>query len=326
VKLASIEKFVTEAHPPFSPDTVIEERDPYQNDMSLERILREAAEGLDGVLGVSVKHLGTRAAASINGGELFPTASVFKLPVIVEFYRQVEAGGIGLDDKFILRERDKVPGSGILKELSEGLELSLRDLLELMMILSDNTATDIVTERVGKENVNATLRELGLTRTAVVHDCRDILFDLIGLDGLQDEEKTLELFRAEARRERMGGTWSLGVDGNNVTTPEEMLRLLELIVEGKAAGRESCDAILETMGRCQTGEYRIAKYLPRREIEFAHKTGSIPGIRNDVGVVTIRGTGERYLISCFTKAASDVYAAEEAIALASRSVYELFTG
>jgi len=91
--------------------------------MSLERILREAADGLDGVLGVSVKHHESGVAASINGAELFPTASVFKLPVIVEFYRQVEAGGLGLDDRFVLRERDKVPGSGILKELSEGLEL-----------------------------------------------------------------------------------------------------------------------------------------------------------------------------------------------------------
>jgi beta-lactamase class A len=326
VKLASIEKFVTETHSPFSPDTVIEERDHYQTDMSLERILRDAVEGFDGVLGVSVKHLGSGAAASINSDELFPTASVFKLPVIVEFYRQVEAGGMGLDDRLVLRERDKVPGSGILKELSEGLELSLRDLVELMMVLSDNTATDIVTERVGMENVNATLRELGMTRTVVVHDCRDILFDLIGLDDLQDEEKTLELFRAEARRERIGGTWSLGVEGNNVTTPEEMLYLLELIVKGKAVGRVSCDTILETMSRCQTGEYRIAKYLPRGEIEFAHKTGSISGIRNDVGVVTIRRTGERYLISCFTKAASDIYAAEEAIAVASRRVYKLFTG
>jgi beta-lactamase class A len=326
VKLASIERFVTEVHRPCDLDTVKEEREPYQLDMSLGNILREAAEGFDGVLGVSVKHLGTGAAASINGDELFPTASVFKVPVIVEFYRRVEAGGMDLDDRVVLREGDKVPGSGILKELSEGLELTLRDLVELMMILSDNTASDIVTERVGADNVNATLRELGLTRTAVVHDCRDILFDLIGLDGLPDEEKTLELFRAEARRERIGGTWSLGVEGNNVTTPEEMLHLLELIVEGKAASRESCDAILETMRRCQTGEHRIAKYLPKREIDFAHKTGSIPGIRNDVAAVTIRGTGERYLISCFTKAASDVYAAEEAIARASRRVYELFTG
>ena len=289
----------------------------------LERI-REAAEGFEGVLGVSVKHLGTGEAASLNGGELFPTASVFKVPVIVALYRQVDAGAVSLDEKVVLREEDKVPGSGILKELSPGLEITLRDLVTLMMIVSDNTATDLVVERVGLENVNATLRRLGLERTRVVADCRDILFDLIGLNDLPDEEKTLDLFRERARAAVLKGSWSLGVENNDVTTPDEMLRLLEMIVEGEAASRESCDAILETMSRCQTGSYRIGKYLPREKVEIAHKTGSLPGIRNDAGVVTLLDGGDRYIISCFTREAADVYAAEEAIARASKAVYDHF--
>jgi len=104
-----------------------------------------------------------------------------------------------------------------------------------------------------------------------------------------------------------------------------MLRLLEMIHEGEAASRESCDAILATMRRCQTGGYRIAKYLPRSEIDFAHKTGSLPGIRNDAGIVTLRGTGESYIISCFTMDATDVFEAEEVIAEASKNVYGHFT-
>jgi beta-lactamase class A len=221
-------------------------------------------------------------------------------------------------------EEDKVPGSGILRELDEGLELSVRDLIELMMILSDNTATDLLTERVGIDNVNATLRELGLEKTRVVADCRDILFDLIDLNNLPDEEKTIGLYRERIREGAGKGTWSLGTEENDVTTPDEMLGLLEMIHEGEAASRESCDAILATMRRCQTGGYRIAKYLPRSEIDFAHKTGSLPGIRNDAGIVTLRGTGESYVISCFTKGAADVLEAEEAIAEASRNVYEHF--
>jgi beta-lactamase class A len=294
------------------------------NVMALLDQIIEAAKGFEGMLGVSVKHLDSGKGASLNGDELFPTASVFKIPVIVEFYRQLESGEASLDEKVVLLDRDKVPGSGILKELSEGLEITYRDLLELMMILSDNTATDLIVEKVGKEKVNETLRELGLEKTQVVADCRDILFDLVGLSDIPEEEKTIDLFNEKAKEAPLGGTWSLSVEENDVTTPDEMLRLLGMIVEGEAASRESCDAILETMGRCQTGTYRISKYLPSEEIDFAHKTGSLPGIRNDVGVVTYRKTGQRYIVCCFTKDAEDFHSAEETIARASEAIYAYF--
>jgi len=294
--------------------------------MSLISRIHREAEGFSGVLGVAVKHLRTGESASLMGGELFPTASVFKLPVIVELYRQVDAGTLSLDEKMILREEDKVPGSGVLKELSPGLAVTLRDLVELMMILSDNTATDIVVEKVGMERVNEALRSLGLRRTKIVADCRDMLFDLIGLNDIPEDEKTMALYREKSKGVKLGGSWSLGTEHNDVTTPNEMLRLVEMIVEGRAASRSSCDAILETMSRCQTGTYRIAKYLPRESVEVADKTGALPGIRNDAGVVTLLESGERYVLSCFTKGASDNYAAEEVIARVSRGVYDHFTG
>jgi beta-lactamase class A len=293
--------------------------------MVLVERIREAAEGFDGVLGVSVRHLGTGEEASVNGDELFPTASVFKVPVLVELYRQVDSGRMDLDEKIFLLEKDMVPGSGILKELSEGLVLSVGDLINLMMILSDNTATDIITEKVGLENVKAMLGGLGFEKTKIVADCRDILFDLVGLNDVPDEEKTMELYREAASASLGRGSWSLGVEGNDVTTPDEMTRLLGMIAEGEAASRGSCDAILEIMGRCQTGGYRLPKYLPSGDVKIAHKTGSLPGIRNDCGVVTLKESGESYVISCFTKGAGDVYGAEEAIAKASKNVYDYFT-
>jgi beta-lactamase class A len=293
--------------------------------MSLNERIAELSEVFDGMLGVAVKHLDGGESASLNGDELFPTASVFKVPVIVELYRQVEERILSLDEKVILREEDKVPGSGILKELSPGLSVSLLDLAALMMIVSDNTATDLVVEKVGKENINATLQRLGLERTVVVVDCRDVLFDLVDLNDLPDEEKNISLFEAKARETSIGGSWSLGVEENNVATATEMLRLLEMIVDGRAVSRQSCDAILETMRRCQTGGYRITKYLPLDRVEFAHKTGSLPGIRNDAGIVTLIDSGERYIISCFTRKAADNFAAEETIAQVSKGVYDYFT-
>ena len=273
-----------------------------------------------------MKHLGTGESGNLNGDRLFPTASVFKVPVLVGFYRQAERGALSPEQQVVLTERDKVPGSGILKELSEGLSVSLRDLLSLMMIVSDNTATDLIVGRVGFENVNATLDELGLHRTRVVRYCREILFDLVGVNDLPLEEMTMGIFGELSEAREYGGSWSLGVEENDVTTPNEMSGLLELIVKGEAAGRESCDEILSVMVKCQTGQYRVPKYLPTKEVVLQRKTGSLPGIRNDVAVVTVKSSGDQYVISCFTMGAEDVYEAEEAVAQVSKAVYEYFTG
>ena len=288
-----------------------------------DEIVKET-KGFEKVLGVAVKHLGTGETAVFNGGELFPTASVFKVPLIVELFRQSEEGKLSLDDKITLFERNKVPGSGILKELSEGLEITIRDLSRLMMILSDNTATDLLVGLVGKENVNATMRGLGLNNTVVIANCRDILFDLVGANDLSDDEKTLSVYLEKAKAGTNKGSWSLGTERNDVTTPEEMNKLLGLLVEGKAARQTSCEAILSTMDKCQTGEYRIPKYLPVDKVKMTRKTGSLPGIRNDVGVITILATGDKYSLSCLTKGAIDVYAAEEVIARVSRNIYHYF--
>jgi beta-lactamase class A len=292
--------------------------------MAIVEELEDIAELFQGTMGIAGKNLTSGEVYDLNGDQLFPTASVFKIPVLVEMYRQVERGEIDLDEEIILRDIDKVPGSGILREMSEGLTISIKDLASLMMIVSDNTATDLILHKVGKDEVNGTLEELGFEQTRIVVGCREILFDLVGLSGIPEEEKTLENYMFQAEQGEIEGSWSLGVEDNNVTTPREMAHLLELIVKGEAASRESCDSILEIMGRCQTGRYRIPKYLPSKEIQLVHKTGSLPGIRNDSGVITIKSSGERYILSCFTKDAVDVYEAEEAIAEASLRVYEYF--
>lgn len=292
--------------------------------MSLIEAIKGPAESFKGVLGVSVKNLETGESADINGDSLFPTASTFKIPVLVEFYRQVERGKLSLDEKVILRHEDKVPGSGVLKELSSGMMITYRDLVKLMMIVSDNTATDLVVREVGMGSINNTLQRLGLGKTRVVRYCREILFDLVGINKPL-EEMTIDLWNKVSEDIDYHGTWSLGVDNNDVATPGEMTRLLELIVRGKAAERESCEAILEIMGKCQTGQYRIPKYLPSKELRLQRKTGSLPGIRNDIGVITFRETGKRYILCCFTMNAEDVYGAEEVIALVSKNVYEYFS-
>jgi beta-lactamase class A len=169
------------------------------------------------------------------------------------------------------------------------------------------------------------MRELGLKKTMVTKYCRQILFDLVGINNLTIEEMSLDVFLKAAETGDYKGSWSLETDDNDVTTPNEMNRLLELIINGKAASRESCNHIMDIMSKCQTGGYRIPKYLPQKEVLLQRKTGSLPGIRNDVGVVTIKETGERYSLACFTMDAEDVYAAEEVVAKVSQAVYEYFS-
>jgi len=292
--------------------------------MSLKEAITVPAESLRGKMGVSVKNLDTGESADISGDKLFPTASTFKVPVLVEFYRQVDNGALSLDENVILRKDDLVPGSGVLKELTPGMTITLSDLLKLMMIVSDNTATDLVLREVGMENINNTLKELGLKKTKVKKYCREILFDLVGVNEPLNE-MTLDLWDEVQEGTDYNGTWSLGVEDNDVSTPNEMAELLEMIARGEVASKESCEAILEIMGKCQTGQHRIPKYLPSRGLLLQRKTGSLPGIRNDVGVITIKESGVRYILSCFTMEAEDVYEAEESIALVSENVFEYFS-
>ena len=291
--------------------------------MSLKDKIIEITHGLEGTIGIAVKHLQTGEEVLVEGDTLFPTASVFKLPLLVELYRQVEEGYISLDQRLVMTEEAKVPGSGILRELSPGLEMKVRDYITLMMMLSDNTATDMLLDLVGIENVDKNLRRMGFDKTRVVASCGDMLFDLAGLGDLKPEERSLRVYME--RRKFNPNSKSLGVENNDVTTPREMMRLLEEIFSGKVLSRGSCDAILETMKKCQTGSNRIPKYLPREKIEMARKTGSLSGIVNDVGIIYLREKGEQYILCAFTMGLAKSSEGEEAIAKVSKIVYDHIT-
>src|SRR5664279_2514073 len=119
------------------------------------------AADLGGTVGVAARNLASQASVTLAAGELFPMASCFKIPVMVEVMRQVDAGGLRLDDRLTLTEADKSPGSTLI-HCHEGLRPSVRDLLYLMITLSDNTATDMLWRRVGLGSVNEAMRRLGL--------------------------------------------------------------------------------------------------------------------------------------------------------------------
>ncbi len=120
--------------------------------MNLKSKLEGIEKEFEGTIGIAVKNLGTGEEAIVNGDIIFPLASVFKIPVIATLYRQVDAGNISLDANIEMTDYSRVPGSGVLKELSSGLEMTVRDYRTLMMMISDNTATDMVVDLLGKES------------------------------------------------------------------------------------------------------------------------------------------------------------------------------
>jgi len=274
--------------------------------MGLKEKIEEVAEGLEGTLGVAVKHLGTGEEVLINGDDFFPLASALKVPVLITLYRQVDERKISLDEKLVMTEDAKVPGGGILQHLTPGLEMVVRDYGTMMMMISDNTATVMLIDLVGRENINETMRRLGLKTNIMV---------------------SRERFHGKIRQSRQDRESQLV----NMMTPRGMMALLEKLYRGEVASRSSCDDIIDLMKRCQTGENRLRKYLPRDEVEVANKTGTMVTRKTgivytaviDVGIVFPKER-DPYIICGFSKELSENDDGEEAIATVSKFVYEHF--
>ena len=235
-------------------------------------------------VGVALRWLETGEEALIDADLPVPLASVVKVPVLVEAFRQIESGCLRLDDRWSLSARLKTVGSGILRALDDGLAPTVRDVLTLMIVVSDNSATDMVLDRVGVASVHARMRELGLDNIHVRHTIREIFDDMLPSgDPSQDAE---ELARWEAERgvRRDGFSYSRGPD-NNAGTPRDVMCLMALIFEGKAAGGPSCRAMLDILARQHYNE-RFPRYLPAGT-RVAHKTGSFAGVSNDAGLLYV---------------------------------------
>jgi beta-lactamase class A len=290
------------------------------------RALQAEVEGLvehfDGVVGVAAKELRGGAEVLVNADETFPTASVMKVPILVALYRQAEAGRIDLDRRVAFEARHLVPGSGVLQDLAFGLQPTVKDLATLMITVSDNAATDMVLDLVGLDTLAATLRDLGLARTTIPLTTRGILYSMVGMD-LANPEHTYDLFLERSKAGQIDwNSRALADEGNNVSTPREMGRLLEAIERRTALDEASCAAMLDIMKR-QKIDDRIPLHLPPGT-PVAHKTGSLRGVRNDVGIVY--APDGPYVIALFAKRLVDQVAGADALAAISRAVWEAFVG
>ncbi len=227
----------------------------------LESSLKPIVTSHKGKIAVAVKNLETGESWNHNADEVMQTASLIKVAIMVEAYRQANAKELDLKKHVTLKEDDKVPGAGILtSHFSDGASFSIRDAIRLMIVYSDNTATNLVLDQVGIRNVNATMAKFGLGETRI----NAKVFK--GSTTSVDPERTKK--------------YSLGS-----TTANEMLKLLELIETQKAASTESCQSMLAHL-KANDDKQQLIRFLPSRVV-LAHKTGATNRVRTDAGILYV---------------------------------------
>ncbi|WP_419950368.1 serine hydrolase [Candidatus Palauibacter sp.] len=263
-------------------------------DPGLGRLLAEIerlAPSSGGTVGVGAVHIETGRAVWFNEDERFPMASTYKVPIAVQLLSRVDRGEISLADMVELEPADIHPGSGTISSLFDdpGVALSLRNLLELMLLISDNSATDLtLTAAGGPDAVNARMGELGVEGLSVNRPTSSLIGDYSGVETPADGRISMAEFRNRAADvtadEREAAREAFSTDARDTSTPRAMAHLLAMTWAGKALGSKNTEVFKDVMLRVQTGTGRIKGVLPPGT-PVGHKTGTIGGTTNDVGYI-----------------------------------------
>ncbi|HEX8211784.1 MAG TPA: serine hydrolase [Longimicrobium sp.] len=224
---------------------------------ALRRTLESVMRGYAGVAGVSVANLKTGETLSIRGGETYPSASLIKVAILVALLDEVNKGSIRLDERIGMIARDRVGGSGVLQYMASGLNLTVEDAAWLMITLSDNTATNLLLDRLNIRTVWSKMEALGLPHTKI-------------------HSKTF--LRATSVAMDSSVKYGLGV-----TTPDETTRLFTLLHQGRAVS-PAMDSLALRMLRANQDAGKLQRWLPGN-LDAAHKSGDVDQARNDCGIL-----------------------------------------
>ncbi len=222
-----------------------------------QRVRAEVAQ-FKGKVSLFAKNLDTGVVYELGGDDRVPTASTIKIGIMVEAFARVAEGKAKWNDELVLTKEKKVGGSGILQEFADGLRLTFRDGVSLMMILSDNTATNLVIDVLTTDAINARMESIGLKETRLM---RRVFGGGESAEGKKEENKRFGLGR---------------------TTPREMVTLLEKLERGEVVSPAASKEMLELMKREQgtNGIWRQQWRVPK-----ATKSGALDALRSSLGII-----------------------------------------
>jgi beta-lactamase class A len=256
---------------------------------SIQGIVQQA----DSVIGVAILDLTDQRSFYLNADAVYPTASTIKIAVLAELYRQDEraaSGGRGakLADLYTVDAKDSVGGEGVLPVMTAGVtRLTNEDLAALVVALSDNSATNVLIDRVGMDNVNTWLTSLGLKQTRLRRHMMDV---------------------AAAREGR-----------ENTATPRELVLLLAAIYQGRVFKKPTTDEFLQMLSVPKMSY--VARRLPT-DLRIATKPGNLDGVRNDAGIVFV--PDRPFAIAVMTTFSGDDLKAERSIARIGFEAWKYF--
>lgn len=284
----------------------------------------------DGTVGIAVRDLQTGETQSFNGDTLFPMASAYKVAVAGRIFALVDAGELRLDDQLALDPALASEGGIAWMFSRPGAALSVQRLLELMLQKSDNNATDVLVARAGgPQAITRFVTGLGVNGLRVDSDTAHLLYRAMGIHPSSGS------FRHNADAARRADPMivtrdlrdlpnlSFATEIEDTSTPRAMLDLLSAYESGRALSADSTQRLFTIMAHCETGKHRIVGMLPPGTA-VAHKTGSLNGTGNDVGVVRLPD-GRRFAVVAFVmKDGKGHKARDRIIAEAARAAYDYF--
>jgi len=254
----------------------------------LDATIHEVDRNLDGVMGVAIEDLTSSQTLLWQPDEVFAQASSIKIAVLAELYRQAQQGKLKLTDIYTVQQSDLVQDSDIMNGLTPGTtKLTLRDLATMMVAVSDNSATNVLIDRVGMDNVNALLDSLALSHTRL-------------------RRKMMDLKAAGERRE-------------NISTPREMMNLLDALYRGKVLNKEMTADFFAALSTHK--DSWIPRDLPEG-LKIANKPGALEAVRNDSGIVFV--ANRPYILCAMTAYLRSERDGEEAIRKVSLATYRMF--
>lgn len=256
--------------------------------MKLEKSILDVDRNLDGVMGVAIVDLTDGHKYQLHSNDVFPQASSIKICVLTELYRQAQQGKLKLTDLYTVNSADLVQDSDIMGGLTPGVtQITLRDLATMMVAVSDNSATNVLIDRVGMDNVNTFLSAQGLHETKL-------------------RRKMMDLKAASEGRE-------------NVSTPNEMTSLLQALYRGQILNKEMTDDFFKVLSTHK--DSWIPRDLPD-DLKIANKPGALEGVRNDSGVIFV--DKRPYILCVMTTYLHRERDGEEAISKISLEAWRMF--